>query len=96
MPILSKKKQFLHPDQRRDEQLINAIRDLQVEIKTTLDPEEARRLNASIRIGINSGSLEKDILKSFGHPSPEALVASALRSIEFFERANDVLAVTLF
>jgi len=48
MPILSRKKQFRHPDERRDEQLINAIRALQVEIKTTLDPEEARRLNASL------------------------------------------------
>lgn len=48
MPILYKKKQFLHSDETRDEQLIDAIRELQDEIKTTLDPEEARRLNASL------------------------------------------------
>jgi len=48
MPIRSKNKQFLHRDYRRDEQLINVIRDLQIELKSALDPEEARRLNASL------------------------------------------------
>ena len=40
----------------------------------------------AIRIGINSGSLEKDILEKFGHPSPEAMVESALRAIDIFEK----------
>jgi len=38
-----------------------------------------------IRIGVNSGSVEKDILSSFGGPTPEALVASALKNIKLLE-----------
>ncbi len=38
-----------------------------------------------IRIGINAGSLEKDLLKKYGHPKPEALVESAERSITILE-----------
>jgi (E)-4-hydroxy-3-methylbut-2-enyl-diphosphate synthase len=34
-----------------------------------------------VRIGVNAGSLEKDLLKKFGHPAPEALVESAARHI---------------
>ncbi len=47
--------------------------------------ERARDRGISIRIGVNSGSLEKDIRKQYGGPTPEALVESALRSIELFE-----------
>jgi (E)-4-hydroxy-3-methylbut-2-enyl-diphosphate synthase len=47
--------------------------------------EAARDSGVSIRIGVNAGSLEKDILKVFGHPTPEALVASALRSVQLLE-----------
>lgn len=49
--------------------------------------EVAKANNACIRIGVNSGSLEKDLLKLYG-PSPDALVASALRYINLFEKAN--------
>lgn len=42
----------------------------------------AKDLNLSIRIGVNSGSLEKDILKSYGGVTAEAMVASAERHIE--------------
>ena len=38
-----------------------------------------------IRIGVNSGSLEKDLLKRFGGATPEAMVSSALRTIEWME-----------
>ena len=38
-----------------------------------------------IRIGINSGSLEKDILKKYGSPCAEALAESALRNVELIE-----------
>jgi (E)-4-hydroxy-3-methylbut-2-enyl-diphosphate synthase len=38
-----------------------------------------------IRIGVNAGSLEKDLLKKYGHPTPEALVESAGRHIEILE-----------
>ena len=36
------------------------------------------------RIGVNSGSLEKDLLEKYGHPTPQALVESAYRSISYF------------
>ena len=39
-----------------------------------------------IRVGVNSGSLEKDILKKYGHPVPEALTESALRNVELLEK----------
>jgi (E)-4-hydroxy-3-methylbut-2-enyl-diphosphate synthase len=38
-----------------------------------------------VRIGVNSGSLEKDILKRYGGPTPEAMVESALRHVEILE-----------
>ena len=41
-----------------------------------------------IRIGINAGSLEKDLLKKYGHPKPEALVESAERSIAILEEMD--------
>jgi (E)-4-hydroxy-3-methylbut-2-enyl-diphosphate synthase len=39
-----------------------------------------------IRVGVNSGSLEKDLLKKHGHPTPAALTESALRNVELLER----------
>ena len=39
-----------------------------------------------IRIGINSGSLEKEILKKFRHPTAEALVESAMKNIRILEK----------
>lgn len=47
--------------------------------------DAARGRNVVIRIGINAGSLEKDIFKRHGGPTAEALVESALRTISFFE-----------
>lgn len=41
-----------------------------------------------IRIGVNAGSLEKDLLERFGHPVPEALVESAGRHIRILEDLN--------
>ena len=41
-----------------------------------------------IRIGVNSGSLEKDILEKYGHVCAEALVESALRHVEILESLN--------
>lgn len=38
----------------------------------------ARDNNCSIRIGVNAGSLEKDLLEKYGEPCPEAMVESAL------------------
>jgi len=45
----------------------------------------AKNNNSSIRIGVNSGSLEKDILEKYKEPCPEALVESALRNISIIE-----------
>ena len=45
----------------------------------------AKNNNCSIRIGVNSGSLEKDILERYKEPCPEALVESALRNIKIIE-----------
>ncbi|MFZ2447812.1 MAG: flavodoxin-dependent (E)-4-hydroxy-3-methylbut-2-enyl-diphosphate synthase [Syntrophobacteraceae bacterium] len=47
--------------------------------------EAARERSVPVRIGVNSGSVEKDLLKKYGHPGPEAMVESALRHIRFFE-----------
>jgi len=47
--------------------------------------ELAKKKSIPVRIGVNAGSLEKDILKKFGHPTPDALVESALRNIELVE-----------
>ena len=45
----------------------------------------AKNNDCSIRIGVNAGSLEKDILEKFKEPCPEALVESALRNIKILE-----------
>jgi (E)-4-hydroxy-3-methylbut-2-enyl-diphosphate synthase len=45
----------------------------------------ARERNIPVRIGVNSGSVEKDLLAKYGHPTHEAMVESALRHIRFFE-----------
>ena len=45
----------------------------------------AKNNNCSIRIGVNAGSLEKDILERYREPCPEALVDSALRNIRIIE-----------
>jgi len=39
-----------------------------------------------IRVGVNSGSLEKDILKKYGHPTPAALTESGLRNVQLLEK----------
>ena len=45
----------------------------------------AKDRSVPIRIGVNAGSLEKDLLKRFGGATPEAMVVSALRTIEWME-----------
>ncbi|MFL2641795.1 MAG: flavodoxin-dependent (E)-4-hydroxy-3-methylbut-2-enyl-diphosphate synthase [Thermodesulfobacteriota bacterium] len=44
--------------------------------------------NIPVRIGVNSGSLEKDILKKYGSPTSEALVESAIRHINILDELN--------
>ena len=48
----------------------------------------AKDYNCSIRVGVNGGSLERDILEKFKEPCPEALVESAKKNIELLE-VND-------
>lgn len=48
--------------------------------------EAAKKYKKAIRIGVNAGSLEKDLWAKYGRPSPEALVESAERWIKFFEQ----------
>ncbi|PIP14445.1 MAG: 4-hydroxy-3-methylbut-2-en-1-yl diphosphate synthase [bacterium (Candidatus Stahlbacteria) CG23_combo_of_CG06-09_8_20_14_all_34_7] len=48
----------------------------------------AKAKNVPIRIGVNSGSLEKSILRKYGHPSDEALIESLRKSVEFFEERD--------
>ena len=47
--------------------------------------QAAKDNSCSVRIGVNAGSLEKDILEKFKEPCPEALVESALRNIKILE-----------
>ena len=50
--------------------------------------KSAKNNNCSIRVGVNAGSLERDILEKFKEPCPEALVESALRNINILEDAD--------
>jgi len=45
----------------------------------------AKDMGIPIRIGVNAGSLEKDLLKKYGHPTAEALVESARRHVRILE-----------
>ena len=45
-----------------------------------------RERGVPIRIGVNSGSVEKEILKKYGAPTPEALVESAMYHVSLLER----------
>ena len=45
----------------------------------------AKDNNCSIRIGVNAGSLEKDLLEKYGEPCPEAMVESALNHVRILE-----------
>ena len=44
--------------------------------------------NIPIRIGVNSGSLEKEILAKYGAPTPEALVESAMGHVQLLEQCD--------
>ncbi len=48
--------------------------------------DACRQRNIPIRIGVNDGSLEKNILAKYGHPTPEALCESALYHASLFEK----------
>lgn len=45
----------------------------------------AKDNNCAIRIGVNAGSLERDLLEKYGEPCPDAMLESALRHIKILE-----------
>lgn len=55
--------------------------------------QEARAAEIPIRIGVNSGSLEKELLREYGQPTAEAMVKSALKHISTLEenRFKDIV-----
>jgi (E)-4-hydroxy-3-methylbut-2-enyl-diphosphate synthase len=57
-----------------------------VKIKSVVEAAEDRKI--PIRIGINSGSIEKKLLSKYGHPTPDAMVESALSNIAILESLN--------
>lgn len=50
--------------------------------------DSARDKNIPIRIGVNAGSLEKELQRKYGEPTPEALVESAMRHIDILDRLD--------
>jgi (E)-4-hydroxy-3-methylbut-2-enyl-diphosphate synthase len=49
-----------------------------------------------IRIGVNAGSLRKEILQKYGHPTPEAMVESALEHVAVLEQLGfDLIKISL-
>jgi (E)-4-hydroxy-3-methylbut-2-enyl-diphosphate synthase len=50
--------------------------------------EKAKAKEVPIRIGVNAGSLEKDLLEKHGHPTAEAMAESALRHIAILEELD--------
>lgn len=50
--------------------------------------DACQKRNIPIRIGVNAGSLEKELLQKYGHPSPEALVESALGHVRILEECD--------
>ncbi len=58
---------------------------IKYEDKVRLIAREAAMRSVPIRIGVNAGSLEKDLLERYGSPTPEALVESALSEAHLLE-----------
>lgn len=59
------------------------------EEKTRLVVEAVKSHNVPIRVGVNSGSIEKDLLAEHGYPTPEntiALIESAMRNVRLVEK----------
>ena len=44
--------------------------------------EKVKGANLPIRIGVNAGSLEKDLIEKYGYPTPESMVESAIRHLD--------------
>lgn len=58
--------------------------------------DEAKARNIPIRVGVNAGSLEKDLIEKYGAPTAQALAESAQRNVELLEQFNfDNIAVSM-
>ena len=66
----------INPGNIGDESRVKAVADI------------CKRKQIPIRIGVNSGSLEKHILEKYGSPTPEAMVESALYHASLLEKFN--------
>ena len=55
-------------------------------VKAVIDAAKERSI--PIRIGVNAGSLEKELQRKYGEPTPEALVESAMRHIDILDRLD--------
>ncbi len=55
-------------------------------VKEVIDA--CKKANVSVRIGVNSGSLQKDLLKKYGHPTPDALAESAMRYVDLMKKMD--------
>ncbi|MBR1423695.1 MAG: flavodoxin-dependent (E)-4-hydroxy-3-methylbut-2-enyl-diphosphate synthase [Ruminococcus sp.] len=55
-------------------------------VKAVVD--ECRKRHIPIRIGVNGGSLEKELLEKYGSPTPEALVESAMGHVKILEELD--------
>lgn len=55
-------------------------------IKSVVDC--AKYYNIPIRIGVNGGSLERDLQEKYGEPTPEALLESAMRHVDILDKLN--------
>lgn len=55
-------------------------------VRAVVDACKAKRV--PIRIGVNGGSLEKELLTKYGSPTPEAMVESAMRHVRILERLD--------
>ncbi|MBQ0797573.1 flavodoxin-dependent (E)-4-hydroxy-3-methylbut-2-enyl-diphosphate synthase [Zhongshania sp.] len=58
----------------------------EVKVREVIDA--AKFHNVPIRIGVNAGSLEKELQRKYGEPTPEALVESAMRHIDILDKLN--------
>ena len=55
--------------------------------------DSAREHNIPIRIGVNGGSLERDLQEKYGEPTPEALLESAMRHVDILRRLQSLKCI---
>jgi hypothetical protein len=93
----STKNDVKKPDPRRDQQLIEVIQQLREDIPTTLQPEEARRLNASLAQHLSrakqpknrSQSVQKAVERIEEYPQIRGLFSEILdRSVSWYEKPS--------